>query len=121
MNKLNLLEINGLELSVFLGWPDDERSQKQTVWLDIKMQFPTEPKACLSDELNDTVCYQALIQQLREHIADTPFKLVEHLTHAIYEFIQDLVPEKTTISIALTKHPRQILGLGSVTYHYGAA
>lgn len=120
MSTHNLLAINGLELTVFLGWPDEERLQKQTVWLDVKMQFPSAPTACVSDDLNDTVCYQKLIELLRQHLSETPFKLVETLTHEIYTFIQAMVPAQTKISIALTKQPKQIQGLANVTYHYGA-
>lgn len=120
MNSYNLLAINGLELNTFLGWPDEERLQKQTVWLDVKMRFATAPKACVSDDLNDTVCYQHLIAELRQHLADKQFKLVEHLTHEIYTFIESAVPKETAIFITLTKRP-PINGLGNVTYHYGTA
>lgn len=119
MNPYNLLAINGLELDVFLGWPDEERLQKQKVWLDVKMRFAAALKACVSDDLNDTVCYQHLIHDLREHLIDKKFKLVEHLTHEIYRFIETNVPKDTAIFVTLTKQP-QITGLGNVTYHYGS-
>lgn len=121
MTTHNVLAINNLELNIHLGWPDEERLQKQTVWLDVKMQFHAAPKACASDQLDDTVCYQQLIGNLRQHLAEKQFRLVEHLTHDIYDFIQAAAPKETKISVVLTKQPKQIQGLGNVTYHYGAA
>lgn len=115
----NLLTINALELDVFLGWPNEERLRKQTIKLDVNLQFKQMPHACISDDLAGTVCYRELIESLRRHLVDKKFHLIEHLTHEVYQFIRSFVPVETDIAIALTKRP-QILGLGSVTYHYGS-
>ena len=70
MKTVNALSINQLELDLFLGWPDEERQRQQTIMLDIVLQTPTPPNACITDNLDDTVCYQHLIKKLREHFVD---------------------------------------------------
>lgn len=113
-----LLQINELELGVFLGQPDQERARRQVVKLDIEILFPHIPEACQSDDINDTVCYHELINSLRRELEEKPFHLIEHLTKEVYSTLVKCLPEKSKIAVSLTKHP-QIQGLGSVTFHYG--
>lgn len=118
MMKTNLLNINSLELELYLGWPDDERLRRQTILLDIQILYPDVPKACETDHLDDTVCYRHLIESLRNELQNKKFHLIEHVTQAIYLYLKSLVPKETKLAISLTKRP-QIAGLGSVTFHYG--
>ena len=56
MNIINSsLCICGLELQVFLGWPQEERQTQQVVLLDMTIVFPTPPKACETDNLEDAI------------------------------------------------------------------
>ena len=112
------LWIRGLELSVYLGWPDKERQQQQIVLLDIEIQLPAPPKACLTDHLQDTLCYSTLITYLQETITNKKFHLIEHLTHEIYTLIKPRLPNHTKMALHLTKHP-PIPGLtGGVCFSY---
>lgn len=113
-----LLQINELELGVFLGLPSEERARRQMVKLDIEILFPEVPGACNTDDINDTVCYHKLINSLRGELEDKKFQLIEHLTSEIYKTLARLLPTNSKIAVSLTKHP-QIQGLGSVTFHYG--
>jgi dihydroneopterin aldolase len=101
-----------------LGWPDDERLRKQQVLLDIKLQFPADPKACTTDNLDDTCCYRALIDSLRGKLHDKKFHLIEHVTYEIYQQLKSDTPAQTLIHVSLSKKPL-IEGLGGVTFHYG--
>lgn len=112
------LFINSLELELFLGWPSEERRRKQIVCLDIAISFPAAPKACESDDLQDTVCYRELIDTLRNTICVKKYRLIEHITQDIYDFLKSALPSQSTVSVNLTKRP-QIQGLGSVTFHFG--
>jgi FolB domain-containing protein len=113
------LRINALKLDVFLGWTEQEREQQQSVLVDIHIQFPKVPAACMSDELEDTYCYDNMIKQILQAIGQKHYRLVEHLTHTIYQTIKLSLPNDTLIGVGLTKHP-SIDGLtGGVCFHYG--
>ena len=114
----NVLTINALSLELYLGWPDDERSRRQTILLDIQLHYPSVPKACETDHLDDTVCYRHLIESLRKKLEDKKFHLIEHVTQAVYQHLKSLTPTDTRLTVSLTKRP-QIAGLGSVTFNYG--
>ena len=117
MTNKSSLFINGLELELFLGWPNAERMRKQIVTLDLDIVYPATPTACTSDDLKDTVCYRELIEKLRAHIGERKFHLIEHVTQEVYDTLKMELPKGTGISVSLTKHP-QIQGLGGVTFNF---
>ncbi len=113
------LTINGFELPVFLGWPDAERQQPQTVRIDLIVQFATTPEACTTDQLQDTFCYDKLLARLREKITDKEYRLIEHLASDIHTLLKSLLPHDAKLKVSLLKFPA-INGLtGGVTFSYG--
>lgn len=111
-----MLSINGFELPVYLGWPEAERQQIQTVRIDLTIQFAAPPKACETDQLQDTFCYDELLEQLRVKIADRPFRLLEHLTSEIYKIIKPELPKDAKLTVNALKWP-PIIGLtGGVAF-----
>lgn len=106
----SMLQLRGLELSVNLGWRKKERGAEQAVLLDIDIHFPHAPQACLTDDLQDTVCYAQLIQAIRLQSASKHFHLIEHLATDIYHFVKTHLPTNTKISVRITKYPK-IAGL----------
>lgn len=112
------LSISGLELNIYLGWPDNERSAQQVVHLDIDIQYPEPPKACLTDNLVDTICYSELLSEIRHHLQNKKFHLIEHLSYEIFTFIQTKLPNHSRLQIHITKKPK-IAGLtGHVRFSY---
>lgn len=115
------LTIKKLEFSLNLGWGEKERAQKQNVFVDIQLFFSKPPKACETDELSDTVCYDTLIQQLKNKIQAKEFCLVEHVAQNIYHVTQSILNSKNEIKIKIfiTKFPT-ISGLTEgVCFQYG--
>lgn len=116
---LSRLELNGLILSVFLGWEDSERQREQTIELDIEIHFTAPPRACVTDKLADTFCYSKIADTLHEKIAHHAFHLIEHTAFHIYELIKTQVPDDAMVLIHLRKLPR-ICGLTKgVRFTYG--
>lgn len=112
------LQIRGLELHVNLGWPEKERQQQQAVVMDLTIQFPEPPKACETDNLNDTLCYSDLVNFLRKEISHKKFHLIEHLSHELYLLIKSKLPENSKIYININKFP-VISGLtGGVSFSH---
>ncbi len=116
---MSQLSINQLNLFVSLGWPENERLDKQAILLDAKVTYPTPPKACDTDQLEDTVCYSDLINALRPPLEAKTFHLIEHLAQDAYDILKSMLPLGSLITVSVLKHPA-ILGLaGGVTFSLG--
>lgn len=113
------LKINQFELSLFLGWSAEERSQTQRISLDIDLTFSLPPKACQSDELTDTICYFELTEKLRHHFTEKTFRLIEHLAHDIYQFLKNHVDSGVSVMVHLKKQPDIKQLHGGVCFSYG--
>lgn len=113
------LQIKALELHVNLGWPEEERQKKQPVWLDIDIQFSTPPKACQSDELSDSFCYDELCQKIHAFVETKHFHLVEYLAAEIYNHLKPNLPTKSGLTIRLLKHPKVVGLTEGVCFVYG--
>lgn len=118
-NQQSSLSLHGLELNVFLGWPDDERQEKQQVKLDVTVAFSAPPKACVSDQLQDTFCYDSLITQIKEKTTAKSFRLLEHLGYEIYQMIKPAVPDSAKVSISLQKMPPIPALTGGASFYFG--
>lgn len=120
MNQLqSSLYINGFELHVHLGLSDEERAQPQTVVLDIQLKFSEPPKACATDQLEDTYCYSTLTQWIAKQLQEKQFHLLEHLAHEIYQLIKNHISDQTQIQLCITKFP-PIAGLtGGASFAFG--
>jgi 7,8-dihydroneopterin aldolase/epimerase/oxygenase len=98
------LEINRLVLSVFLGAYEKERKNSQPVEFFIKISSNEPFHACTSDELDDTICYEKLVDAIKQSIQNKHFKLIEKLTFEIFTLIKNQFPDKT-ISVKVYKKP----------------
>ncbi len=113
------LFVRDLELSVNLGWRHKERSSEQGVLLDLDIWLPKPPKACETDELDDTVCYAELSDKIRKGIGDTKYRLIEHLSRDIYQIVKKELPKKSRLIVRLTKFPKIDGLVGGVSFEYG--
>lgn len=113
------LTLHRIELTVFLGWPASERKTAQTVLLDIDFHFPAFLKACETDELTDTICYADLIPQLQTYINAQSYKLLEHLTYDVYQWLHKKIMREAKLQIRITKFPPVATLSGGVSFEYG--
>jgi dihydroneopterin aldolase len=113
------LSIRHLELHVNLGWRKKERSHEQAILLDLDIRFPSLPKACMTDDLEDTVCYAQLIEEIRTQVATKNYKLIEHLSAEIYTIAKTHLPKKSQLNVRIIKYPK-VEGLtDGVCFSYG--
>lgn len=111
--------LNQLELQVHLGWEEWERMQAQTVWIDIHIQFDQPPRACYTDSLKDTVCYDTLTQKIKLATSQQSFRLIEYLAQVIYKIIQDNCSLSCRTKIGVRKKPVIDDLNGGVQFWYG--
>jgi len=115
------LKLNGLELSVNLGWPKGERKKSQIVTLDVFITFPSPPSGCTTDQLEDTFCYDTLIKTIKNGVAERDFRLLEHLGYEIHRIISENFPPDFRVRISVIKKPAILNLTGGVTFCYGDA
>jgi len=70
--------IEELEVQTIIGIFDWEREIKQTISIDLEMEFDIR-KAAESDSIEDTLDYKAVSKRLIHFIEDSEFQLVEAL------------------------------------------
>lgn len=119
MKNTARITLNGLTLSVHLGWPHNERKKEQLIVLDVFIDFTKPPLGCVTDQLTDTYCYAALISAIEKEIKERDFRLIEHLGYEIHRIITDYLPSDCNVWINLTKKPAIGNLTGGVTFSYG--
>lgn len=101
--KYTTLNIHNFKTQALLGWTDGERKQPQLISIDATIRYPFAPKACLSDQLQDTICYDAMIQWIDKVCHERDYKLLEHLAHAAYSEVKKNAQLPIELSITIYK------------------
>jgi len=97
---LSFLEINKLIIPVIIGVGLEERSNRQDIEINIKITFDDLPKACLSAEIEETICYAKLVENINEFCSNNQFLLIEELAYKLHRYLkQNFVPEKLELQI----------------------
>ena len=109
------ISIDHLPLTLFLGWDETERQTPQTVHLSLRIKPHIAPKALTSDLLHDTICYQSIETSLIQHFQHHTFRLIEHLAYCCQQKVLALLPEKTSLSLTVTKDLGPTRGTRSFT------
>lgn len=113
------INLNGLQLLVNLGWPQDERKKQQVVTLDVTLGFAAPPRGCVTDQLADTYCYDALITVIKQNLATRSFKLLEHLGHEIYHIIKQALSSDVMVNVRVSKRTAIENLTSGVTFCFG--
>jgi dihydroneopterin aldolase len=74
--------IEGLELPVQIGVPDEERAGWQTLRADLELELQGRVES-FGDEIGATVDYDAVAREVRQLAAEHPRKLIETLAGEI--------------------------------------
>jgi FolB domain-containing protein len=111
--------LKSLSLDVNLGWPEEERLTKQTVFVDIQLRFEQPPLACQTDDLSHTYCYDTLVNQLKINLLTRSFKLLEHLGYELFKLVKQSVGTQTSVLITITKNPNIADLTNGVCFSYG--
>ena len=59
------LTIRGISLPVRIGCSAEERLDPQAVEVDFTIRFETPPRGMVTDRLEDTVCYDTLVNTIK--------------------------------------------------------
>lgn len=103
--KEAVLQVFGLQLQVYLGCTEQERSVKQTVTVNIEIRFETVPAAVKSDQLTDTICFDVMTKKVQEIICKKHYNLIEHMGNDIFEIVKKEAP-RAYIKVIVCKMPK---------------
>ncbi len=115
------LKLESLPFHVFLGCFAPERTQRQCVLLDFTLSFAKPPLGCITDNLDDTICYDSLIKKLTLELEEREFHLVEHLGYTIYSCLKQNLPEGIELNLTLKKDLSVVNLVGTAIFCYGDA
>lgn len=100
------LVIQELELSVKIGVGQAERSNPQSIFLDVEVHFMQIAKSCLSDDIEDTVCYDEMINKIIDFVDNQIVNTIERLAYMILHLLLDIYKDlKPSITLRVSKSP----------------
>lgn len=91
MNIGDEIEIRRLAVETYIGVPDEERANPQTLWITIRMR-PSQGFHELQDKVANTVDYYEVSQRLAELAAKQPRHLIETLATETADFLLSAYP-----------------------------
>ena len=103
--------IENLNIETIIGIFDWEREIRQTVTIDLEMEFDIR-KAAESDAIEDTLDYKSVSKRLIHFVEDSEFQLVEALAERCATIVLDEFPV-TWLRLKLGK-PGAIRGSSAV-------
>ena len=101
-NGFSRIVIQDLKLSARLGISEQERRKPQKIFCSIVIEFPSPPKAQITDKAQDSVCYEKICKALQNQVKGKKFHLLEKMSCDLLSFLQTEHP-KLRISLALRK------------------
>jgi len=97
------LTIRGVLLPIRLGCSAEERLDPQPVEIDVTVRFEAPPRGMITDRLEDTVSFDALVQTIKEVVLDREFSLIEHLANEIFTSLRSVVGPDHELRITVRK------------------
>jgi D-erythro-7,8-dihydroneopterin triphosphate epimerase len=82
------IHIKNLRLRTIVGVDAPERERPQDVIVNVTMDFDGS-KAAISDDIGDTVDYEAAKRRIAAEVESADFHLLERLAHRILEVVME--------------------------------
>ena len=102
--------INGLELPVQIGVPDEERAGWQTLRADLELELVGRVED-FGDDLSATVDYDSVAREIRQLAAERPRRLIESLAG---EIAQAVLMRPLVCGVTVTIRKRILPGVDDV-------
>lgn len=96
------IEIRRLSVSAYIGVPDEERAEPQTLLVTVKMT-PSQNFDGLADEISRTIDYYAVSLEIAALAASKPRHLIETFATDIAKYLLDKHP-LAKVLIRIEKH-----------------
>lgn len=113
--RYHRLSIHDLRVPVCLGFFAEERQALQEISIYIDVRFVAAPAATHSDQLSETLCYDAMVTCIKATLLQKEYQLIERCTADIYAALKKLVsPHDLRVEVRkLTVPIQEIKGCAS--------
>jgi FolB domain-containing protein len=109
------ISIKNLKIPTHIGVTDEERSQPQTVSVDVTM-YADLRAAGISDDLADTVDYDRVLRDVDELVRASKTDLLEHLAEEVTQLIsRHGLVERVTVEITKDEFRSSGIDFGGVS------
>jgi dihydroneopterin aldolase len=95
------LSLNKITVPVHLGVSDEERETPQNITVSIEIGMDEPLRACETDAISDTFCYDTMLQLVEKTCQAKPYHLIEHLCYMVYISVKKVAHNK---DIRITVH-----------------
>jgi dihydroneopterin aldolase len=99
------VSIQGLILDLKIGVSEEERLCHQKIGIDIVLSYAVPPKGCITNNIDQVICYEEVCTKIRKLVEKKQFKLIESLTHYLYKKLKASYQD-CLVCIKVTKHPK---------------
>ena len=99
------IKIKDLTLMINIGVTDEERSIAQKIGIDVQVIFKNIPKACMLDDINQTVCYNTICDVIRSN-SYKPYNLIEHFCYDLFNIIKKQIHIENRLILKIKKYPK---------------
>ena len=99
---MDIIFIQGLKTQAIIGIYDWERENRQPLIFDIEMSVPIK-SAAVSDNIQDTVDYKQVSDEMIKLVENSRFELLESLCETMCQQILSLHPAVQKIQLKVSK------------------
>lgn len=118
--SFSILKVRRLRLNVHLGCTAEEQKNLQPVDVNLTFKFEGLPTGSVSDELEETLCYDKISTLLKNKVENKYFKLVEKLAFELFAEVRNFATPNIKLWIEVIKvHPPVEDLLGGVSFSFG--
>ena len=105
-----------------LGCSEQEKHHHQCVSFNISINFSANPKATISDDLEDTFCYGDATRLIKKTIQNKHYNLIEHLAAKVHNLLKDSLEKQNfnaSLSVTINKLSPPVEDIhGGVSFTY---
>ena len=99
---MDKITIKNLKLFAFHGVNPEEKENGQNFFIDIDY-FVDIDKACMSDDIDDTVSYAKVVKVIRAAFTESKYNLIEKAAQAVADAIFESFEAVRRVEITLKK------------------
>lgn len=92
-----ILKIVSVEIPLRIGCYEEEKHKKTPIQITVELK-PESCLACQTDQLQDTVCYDQLMQFLNQQCFQKTYQLIEFACNDIFQTVRRFLEEKHVFS-----------------------
>jgi dihydroneopterin aldolase len=113
------LHVRQIGVAVRLGWGASERALPQQVAVSVDLRFDDAPPACVSDDLQGTADYAAIVGVITGLAEGREYRLLEHFGRTLYDAVRPTLPPGCHLALTVTKRPPLAPVRGGASFRIG--